>query len=613
MNLKRLIIYFFYDEYGIIDEYVYYMLNDLRKNSDYIFFVSNGKLEAESREKVSAYCYEVIERENVGFDVWAYKTTLENQTVQKLLQSEIDELVLMNYTIMGPVYPLEETFSKMDAKSLDFWGITAYFKYCSPCEYKTKYGYLPTHIQSHFIAFRKSLFLSNDFSNYWNSIPKIKSYRDSVSKNESVLTKHFEELGYRWDLSTDSFETEKIALCPIISMPTELIRDYKCPIFKRRSFFNDYDYLFLNTFGEASVKLIRFIEKQTNYDANLIWETILRTSNLADVVRNAQLNRVLPRNMIVNTNGCSLKVGLVFHMYYEELFDESISYLSNFPHDVSIQITTDSESKKLTIDKKLSKAKINARVTIIENRGRDVSSLLVGVADFIFDFDLICFAHEKKSSHVKPLSAGRAWAYKLNENMFATKEYISNIINVFENEERLGIAFPSYPNHGVYSHSIGTGWGKSYNITQKLLNDFKINVKINEHSLCVSPLGTCFWFRPRVLEKLFSGYDGNGWSCCDFPKEPTHTDGTILHAIERSYAYFAQDSGYYPVFLYNDKSAEIELTNLEYSRSFYIEHGIKHTLKIMLLTLRTAHPRVWNILHPFRRIAKKILSDKTRM
>ena len=37
-------------------------------------------------------------------------------------------MIMMNFTIMGPIYPFEEMFKKMDSKDLDFWGMTKHYK-----------------------------------------------------------------------------------------------------------------------------------------------------------------------------------------------------------------------------------------------------------------------------------------------------------------------------------------------------------------------------------------------------------------------------------------------------------------------------------------------------
>ena len=71
--MKRVAIYFFYDKDGIVDGYVDYFLEDLKKNLDRLIVVCNGKLTSEGRKKFSKYTSEIIVRENKGFDVWAYK------------------------------------------------------------------------------------------------------------------------------------------------------------------------------------------------------------------------------------------------------------------------------------------------------------------------------------------------------------------------------------------------------------------------------------------------------------------------------------------------------------------------------------------------------------
>ena len=151
-DAKRLVIYFFYDRRGVVDRYVPYFLEDVKRNVSEIFIVCNGKLNDEGK-KVLAQYGKVLIRENIGYDVWAYKTALESYGWEKL--QTYDEVIMMNSTIMGPVFPFSETFEKMDKKDVDFWGLTEYFKInkdpfgCSP------YGYIPDHIQSHWIACRK--------------------------------------------------------------------------------------------------------------------------------------------------------------------------------------------------------------------------------------------------------------------------------------------------------------------------------------------------------------------------------------------------------------------------------------------------------------------------
>ena len=87
------------------------------------------------------------------------------------------------------------------------------------------------------------------------------------------------------------------------------------------------------------------------------------------------------------------------------------------PDETDIYITTNTEQKKRSIEKKFSEGTWNkVEVRVIENRGRDVSSVLVGVKDVIMDYDIACFVHDKKAAQSNPGSIGEA----LRTNVFRT-------------------------------------------------------------------------------------------------------------------------------------------------------------------------------------------------
>ena len=642
---KRACIYFIYDKDGIIDDYIIYQLKDLRKNVSFLHCVINGKLAPDGRERLETLADDVYERENKGNDVGAYKAAIKYIGWEKL--TEYDELVLMNNTCFGPIYPFKEVFDWAATKKNDFFGLTRETK----PEWLTNNDYIHgndclTYYQSYFLVVRKHLFGSRLFREFFDEIPDDVNYTMSAYFYEFAFPGYFEDKGYRGAVYCDCEDVNY----PLLHDPVSLFKNYRMPLFKKRSFFHNYTDVLHNTAGEATYKLMRFLSEETDYDQSMIWQTLLRTSSLSDLVRCAQLNRVLPRDMLVNKKKeGTMRVGVVYHAYYEDLFDEVTGYIKNFPADIGVLITTNTEEKKKLLEQKTNEIEHNCTIIVVQNHGRDVSALLVGAASFVFDYDLICFAHDKKSNQVIPHSAGRSWAYKLNENMFGSKEYVANVIDLFEQEKQLGIAFPPPPNHNAYADVVKDGWTGNFNNTQKLLKDFGVNTKINEHTLCVAPLGTCFWFRPVALKKLFAGYDGKGWSYQDFPCEPNRIDLTILHTIERAYAYFAQDAGFYPVYLYNDKYAQIELTNLEFNKTGSAEmriwvnaltldsigyekledifnkpidqitsqeimshydnrnYGIKESLRHLARALRHRFPRSWALLLPVRRLGKKVL------
>lgn len=128
-------------------------------------------------------------------------------------------------------------------------------------------------------------------------------------------------------------------------------------------------------------------------------------------MKNLQLEYVLPSNIApvqeVKKELKEKKIALIMHLYFEDLINSSFEYAQAMPDEADVYITTNTEQKKKSIEKKFSEGtwrKVEVRV--IENRGRDVSSVLIGVKDVIMDYDIACFVHDKKRAQLNPGSVG---------------------------------------------------------------------------------------------------------------------------------------------------------------------------------------------------------------
>ncbi|SEI47979.1 rhamnosyltransferase [Lachnospiraceae bacterium A10] len=561
-NNNRHVIYLFYDRDGIVDEYILYMLSELKKCVRGITVVCNGVIPEAEKQKLEKYVDEVYERENKGFDVWAYKSTLEHIGWEKL--ATYDEVILMNYTIMGPVYPLQEMFDEMDARDLDYWGPTISHKTDFDPFGKVPYGYLPDHIQTHFLAIRRSLLMSKEFMKYWKNMPMINNYTDSVGKHEAVFTKHFEDLGFKWDVYANSEEYRDYTYQPVLVTALEMIRDQRLPFFKRRSFMQNYEIVMDETVGQAAYQLMEYIDKHTNYDVNLIWDNLLRVENMADLKKNLQLNYVIPSDSYLNPeNGKehkNKKIALIMHMYFEDLISECLYYAKSMPEYADIYITTNTEQKKKKIEEAFSVLPNKVDVRLSPNRGRDVGPFLVESRDYIYDYDYICHTHDKKVGQLKPGSVGASFSHRCFENVLRSREMVENVIETFENNPRMGIIMPPPPNHSEYFFTLGLEWGMNFGVTKDLAEELGIHVNMDEKKEPIAPLGSVFWARTDALRKIFD----RPWTYEDFPEEPVADDGTILHAVERMYNFSAQACGYYAGWLFSDYGAKLELTNLYY-------------------------------------------------
>ena len=562
-QVKRLGIYFFYEKEGIVDSYVRYFFKDYVKQVTDMIVVCNGQLNEEGHKFFEQYTKSVIVRENKGLDVWAYKTAMESLGWEKLVQ--YDEICFVNCTIMGPVYTLKETFEAMSKENLDFRGMTKHYKNEYDPFHNNRYGYLPEHIQSHFMVFRQSLVKSEDFQSFWDEMPMIKGYEDSIGNFESIFTKHFADLGYKWDVYVKTDDISNKTDYPLMNYAKELIRDKRCPIFKRRMFFQPYEYEIFNTLGQPGKELYDYLKSTGLYDVNLIWDNILRTCHQADFVKNLHLNYILSSSSYDQNKMDEIlkkrKLALVMHLYFPDLVEDSFQWASNVPKETDVYITTDTVEKKEAILKVFKNLPCNhLEVRVIVNRGRDVSSILVGVKDVIQNYDYACFVHDKKTAQAKPGSVGDSFGYKCWNNTLYNKEFVCNVLQTFEDNERLGILSPPEPNHGPFYQTLGNEWGCNFEKSREVADKLGITIPMSEDKEALAPYGTFFWFRPTALKVLFD----HDWQYEEFPEEPNNFDGTILHAIERLYPICVQQAGYYPGLLMSDQYAAIEVTNLRY-------------------------------------------------
>lgn len=560
---KRLGIFYVYDKSGIIDDYIIVLLRALRRHLSKIIVVCNGVLSASGNNKLCDIVDEVLVRKNIGFDAGAYKAGIECIGWSNLEQ--YDELVLFNYKIMGPVNSFDDMFADMEKRDLDFWGITKHYKAEIDLTRKCQDKNVTEYIQPYFMCIRRNMFLDKAFIDYWRHIPDLKTQPDDAAEYEIAFTDRFSNLGFKWQVYVQTDDIEYMNANPLLYMTMELVKNRNCPIFMRNMFFQDYENVLLNTMGNTAREFFDYLDFSKKYDVNLIWDNLLRTCNQEDIVRCLNLRYVL------SSSECNIqetqrilkdkKIALVMHLYFDDLVTDMCQYASYMPKEVDIYITTNNDQlRKMILDEFTERLPNKVEVRIIENRGRDISSILVGVKDIILDYDYVCFVHDKKAAYLKPGTVGSGFASKCFKNIIFNATFVANVLCLLENNPRLGILSPPSPNHSDYFGSIGNEWGPNFDITKQLADRLNISVPLDKYKSTIAPYGTLFWFRTVALKKLFKV----DWVYSDFPEEPNASDGTLLHAIERIYPLVVQDEGYYPAILMSDYYASIECTNLDY-------------------------------------------------
>jgi len=553
-NMRRLCIFSFYDAQGIVDDYVIYFLKQMSAHVERILFYSNGPLARNAEIGLRELDCEVIQRPNVGFDVLAYKEGLQLIDFDK--RGIYDEVLMVNHTCYGPIFPFDELFSSMSRRQCDFWGITAHLE-MTPNPF-TGTGTLPYHLNSNFIVVRKVMLQSQAFRNYWESLSATDSYAQAVQSHEAVFTNFFTKLGYASECYLDC--TKYGTLYPAIYDIDETVID-RNPILKRRAFFNDPRVLEHNAVDLP--RALRVIEETSNYDRSLIWKNIVRSAELRTLNTNAALTSVLP-DVRLKSGDYPVgreRVAVCAHVYYTDMLDEILALTDTIPCAYDFIATTESEAKKREIEQRLGGRQniANIIVRVVEqNRGRDMSSLFITCRDLFLEdrYDLVCHLHTKKSPQV---AAGRANGFKRHmfENLLNSPGYTANVLDMFYDNPWVGVAVPPLIHIGY--PTMGHTWFANRPLANEVAKLLGIDVSMDPDT-SVGAFGTMFWFRPKALKPLFA----HPWKWSDFNAEPHHVDGGLAHVLERLICYAAQSERYTTQQIINSRLAGRNYAMLEY-------------------------------------------------
>lgn len=121
--MKRLCIFVTYDYENIVDVYIRYILKGLREIADCLTVVCNYKYVLGGIESIRLYTDKIYYRQNIGFDAGAYKDTLYTYIGWDEV-CKYNELLLVNDSFYGPVYPFGNLISMMEQIDADYWGMT---------------------------------------------------------------------------------------------------------------------------------------------------------------------------------------------------------------------------------------------------------------------------------------------------------------------------------------------------------------------------------------------------------------------------------------------------------------------------------------------------------
>ena len=518
--MKRLLIYVHFNKYDHISRHVFYQIEHMRPLFEKLVFISNSKLSLSEVEKLreKKLIDEFIQRENTGYDFGAWHDGMALVGFDKL--KEYDSITVMNDTCFGPLWDMEPIYQKYESDSeVDFWGMTNHQ------EVKQRNLFINEHLQSYFISFKNRLIQSTVFQNFWQSVENYIDVQKVIDNYETQYTKKFVDAGFKYQtiLNTIPLKDDFFHSNFTIHYPHVLLENH-VPFIKIKTF---------DLTQHLAPYLLKAIEQVSDYPIEFI---LSHMSDMSLPTPPYLLDRkVLKDNQLQYSN--QKKVAVHLHTYYVDLLEEFLMAFENFHFTYDLFLTTDSEKKKVEIEKILTEHGKAGKVYITGNRGRDVIPML-RLKKELSKYDYIGHFHTKKSPEY-PHWVGDSWRNELFDMLIKPAD---KVIASLENDERLGLVIADIPTFFRYTKIVDP-WNENkfaddMNLLWERMN-IKRSIDFNQLNTFIMSYGTFIWFKYDALKPLF---DLN-LQDADIPAEPL-PQHTILHSIERILVYLAWSQRY---------------------------------------------------------------------
>lgn len=582
--MKKKCIYSFHDRAAVVDESTQFFLKDLKQNFDSLIVVTLGDIVQESISIIQQYTSDIVSCSYSTSFAEGYRKGCEYLGWDSL--RELDLLVFCNSSLFGPFNPTLDMYIEMDKRTCDYWGIVKHYECKSDPYPYNKYGGIPEHLKSSLLAFKKTILQTGELKRFFKTIPKLLSEKESLGGFSIRYEKYFSSKGFSSDCYIKDIY-RGVSDNPYLTNTFDLIFKNRVPFIEKETFYCDISRKMDKSLAVDLIRGLERVQRDGIYPVEALWKNLLRNHNLYDLKNNLCLNHIISEDYLEEPVEQDLKTALVTHVYFEDLIPVCLEKAKSMPKGHDLIITTSSKDIEEQVYQWADKLEVSLKSVIrVENRGRDVSALLVGCKDILKEYDLVCFFHDKKSSHQDLDIIGQSFFKKCIENLLFSPSYVAKIIKLFHENKRLGILMPPLPGP-VYYILYGKGWDKNFDTAQKLTKQLNLNIPFSEECPPIGPFGSMFWFRPESISQIFD----YGWNYEDFPAEPMAIDGTISHSIERIYPYVAQHNGFYSAYVMTDNYASADLINSHYILNSYnkvlFDKYLIYEFKLLLSLLKS--------------------------
>jgi hypothetical protein len=248
----------------------------------------------------------------------------------------------------------------------------------------------------------------------------------------------------------------------------------------------------------------------------------------------------LPQNNQANSIFVNKKIAVILHLYFQDLWEEFYSYLSNlngynFQLFISLVKGSCSEGQMSWIKKEIIDKYPNAIILIVENKGLDIGGFLQCFKYIIqngLNYDYILKIHSKKSlkssAEAQGAQFGAGWRKRLIDPLLGSPVNINTCLTII-NRNDIGIV--SQLNN--ISNFIG------HNTNE--LTILKSMLGVNNGGQFIA--GTMFWIKFSTVAHYLNNVIiiDNIYNMLENGYVTDQTSGTYTHSMERIFGYMATD------------------------------------------------------------------------
>lgn len=209
--MTRHCVFAHFDEDNDVKPHIRHHIRELAQVCTTIDFVSTSPVSMQDARSLARYVTSVTQIENHGFDFGMWKRAMPFKDLRK-----IDELVLTNSSVVGPLADLAALFGRMEKLPVDIWSMTDNHEFL-------------WHLQSYFLVFKRDVLHSQAFLRFWQALIPLKDKWQTILSYEIGLSTYLRECGFSLRAAFPYHEIVPLkrkrlkAINPTVKYPAELL------------------------------------------------------------------------------------------------------------------------------------------------------------------------------------------------------------------------------------------------------------------------------------------------------------------------------------------------------------------------------------------------------